>query len=118
MVRPAAPRARTGMAIARRRGRALTCRAFQGTLRGMLFNGDPMTTAPALEFAFELRAEVGPALESGDTGGSRRRIVAITGGTFAGPQLRGRVLPGGADWQLVQPDGLARLDTRYTIETD
>jgi hypothetical protein len=47
-----------------------------------------------------------------------RRIVAITGGTFEGPMLKGKVLPGGADWQLIQPDGLSMLDTRYTIQTD
>jgi len=32
--------------------------------------------------------------------------------------MKGRVLPGGADWQIVRADGLAELDTRYTLETD
>jgi hypothetical protein len=32
--------------------------------------------------------------------------------------MKGRVLPGGADWQMVRADGLAELDTRYTLETD
>ena len=32
--------------------------------------------------------------------------------------MRGRVLPGGADWQIVRADGLGELDTRYTLETD
>jgi uncharacterized protein DUF3237 len=43
-----------------------------------------------------------------------RRIVPITGGRFSGERLSGRVLAGGADWQLVRAD----LDARYTLETD
>ena len=50
--------------------------------------------------------------------GGRRRIVAITGGTFEGPGISGKVLPGGADWQTIQDDGFSELDTRYTIQTD
>ncbi len=32
--------------------------------------------------------------------------------------MRGRVLPGGADWQLVRPDGVAELEALYVLETD
>ena len=73
---------------------------------------------PKLSFAFELRATVGPPLEVGDVVQGRRRIVPITGGTFEGPGLRGTVMPGGADWQMIQADGFSRLDTRYTLQTD
>jgi hypothetical protein len=48
----------------------------------------------------------------------RRRIIGITGGRFAGERLSGRVLPGGADWQVIRADGVADLDARYTLETD
>ena len=60
------------------------------------------------------RAEItlAPAQELG-----RRRIIPITGGRFHGERLSGRVLGGGADWQIVRPDGVADLDARYTIET-
>jgi Protein of unknown function (DUF3237) len=44
--------------------------------------------------------------------------VPITGGTFSGPQIAGRILPGGADSQFVEPDGLTFVDARYVIETD
>src|SRR5690606_17502774 len=47
-----------------------------------------------------------------------RRIVEILGGTFEGPEIKGRVVPGGADWQMIQPDGFSELDTRYSLETD
>ena len=56
--------------------------------------------------------------EFGATPLGRRRVIPITGGRFAGARLSGRVLPGGADWQLVRPDGVAWLDARYTIQTD
>lgn len=48
----------------------------------------------------------------------RRRIIGITGGRFSGARLCGRVLPGGADWQLIRADGVADLDARYTLETN
>ncbi len=56
-------------------------------------------------------------LELGDTQQGRRRIIEITGGTFSGERLSGKVLPGGADWQVIRADGVAYLDTRYTLQT-
>ena len=58
-----------------------------------------------------------PPQELGDTPLGRRRIIAITGGRFSGARLSGRVLPGGADWQVIRVDGVADLDARYTLET-
>jgi hypothetical protein len=78
-----------------------------------------MPPAPELEFAFALEAEVGAPLDLGITATQgRRRIVPILGGRFEGPAIRGRVLPGGADWQIVRADGSAELDARYTLESD
>jgi hypothetical protein len=74
--------------------------------------------APRLVFAFELHVAVGPPMEIGEVTHGRRRIVPILGGTFEGPRLKGKVLPGGADWQMIQPDGFSELDTRYALETD
>jgi len=72
---------------------------------------------PKLTFAFEVRASVGAPLEVGNVAQGRRRIVPITGGTFEGSGLRGKVMPGGADWQIIRADGFTELDTRYTLET-
>src|SRR5690242_1184049 len=47
-----------------------------------------------------------------------RVIAPITGGTFEGSRLRGKVLPGGDDWLLLRPDGVLELDLRITLETD
>jgi len=48
----------------------------------------------------------------GATPGGNRRIGLVAGGTFEGPKLRGTVLPGGADWIIVRPDGATTLDVR------
>jgi hypothetical protein len=66
----------------------------------------------------EIHARIGPPLEIGDVPAGRRRVVPILGGTFEGPSLRGRIVAGGADWQIIQRDGLTVLDARYTLETD
>jgi hypothetical protein len=47
-----------------------------------------------------------------------RRIVNILGGTFEGPKLKGKVVPGGADWQIIRKDGFTEVDARYTLQTD
>lgn len=46
-----------------------------------------------------------------------RRIINVLGGTFTGSRLSGDVLPGGADYQLVRPDGVAAIDARATLRT-
>jgi hypothetical protein len=47
-----------------------------------------------------------------------RRIFVVKGGHFAGPRLKGEVLPGGGDWTLGRADGSSRLDVRITLRTD
>jgi hypothetical protein len=64
----------------------------------------------------QIRVTLEPVRDLGDTPLGRRRIIGITGGSFSG-RLSGRVLPGGADWQIVRADGTADLDARYTLET-
>ncbi len=77
-----------------------------------------MNNPPALEFAFEARAQIAPPLDLGITPHGRRRIIPVLGGSFEGPEIRGRILPGGADWQILRADGAAELDARYTLETE
>jgi hypothetical protein len=72
---------------------------------------------PGLELAFELRAQVAAPIDVGDTPKGMRRIIDILGGDFDG-RIKGRLVPGGADWQLIQEDGFTDIDTRYLLETD
>src|SRR5258707_5494816 len=74
---------------------------------------------PRLTFVYRLEATLGQPLDLGDVAQGHRRIVPQTGGTFTGPELSGKLLPGAsADWQLVLPDGTALGDIRYTLRTD
>jgi hypothetical protein len=71
-----------------------------------------------LEPLFRATITLAPPQELGDAPLGRRRIIPITGGRIEGARLNGRVLPGGADWQIVRADGVADLDARYTVESD
>jgi hypothetical protein len=78
----------------------------------------PVTLTPSLQFLYTSVVEIGQLLEVGQSPSGRRRIIPITGGRFSGPRLSGRILPGGADWQIVRFDDVAEVDARYTLETD
>ena len=54
----------------------------------------------------------------GNTPYGERRIINILGGAVEGEKLKGKVLPGGADWQIVRADGVVHLTARYTVETE
>ena len=74
---------------------------------------------PRLTQVYRLEATLAQPLDLGETAQGHRRIVSLTGGTFTGPELNGKLLPGAsADWQIVLPDGTALGDIRYTLETD
>ena len=77
-----------------------------------------MPTSPQLEFVMEARVTIAPVNSIGATPHGERRIIPITGGSFEGPALSGRVVPGGADWQIIRADGVTELEARYTLETD
>ncbi len=74
---------------------------------------------PSLTRVYRLEATLGEPLDLGDLAQRRRRIVPLTGGTFTGPELNGKLLPGSsAGWQTILPGGTALGDIRYTLETD
>jgi Protein of unknown function (DUF3237) len=66
---------------------------------------------------FTIQAELAAITSLGRTPYGERRVVGILGGTVQGPRLSGRILPGGADWQIIRTDGAADIRVRYTIET-
>lgn len=89
--------------------------------------GDPALAAasagvplalPRTEFVYEALVELAPMLQLGRSPFGDRRMVPITGGRFEGPGLAGKVLPGGADRQLVRNDGALALDAIYELQTD
>ncbi len=54
----------------------------------------------------------------GPTPEGLRVNVYITGGEVTGPRLNGKILPVGADWLIIRPDGMGILNVRLTIETN
>jgi hypothetical protein len=75
-------------------------------------------SAPDLEFFAELSVDVGVPQEVGLTVHGQRRLIPILGGAARGDGWTARVLPGGADYQLIVSPRLAELDARYVLETD
>ena len=74
-----------------------------------------MTSRPLMT----LQVAVSPPQRLGAVPHGTRVIAPISGGTFQGPRLRGKVLPGTAgDWTLLRSDGVLELDLRVTLETD
>jgi hypothetical protein len=73
-----------------------------------------LTTTPI----FSVRAELESITNLGHTPYGERRMIGIIGGSVSGPKLKGRILPGGADWQIIRSDGAADIKARYAIETE
>ena len=80
--------------------------------------GGGVTGRVASRCRFSLRWDVAEPIDLGDGDGVHRRIVPILGGRVEGPDLCGRVLPGGADFQILRSGTLTELEARYAIETD
>lgn len=69
---------------------------------------------PEFEEVCEIHAEVGPAVTLGQGQNGERRVVPILGGLVTG-RIRGEILPGGADYQHIRPDGVLELEARYIL---
>ena len=73
---------------------------------------------PSLNFFADLSVHVDKPQEVGQTHHGVRRLIPILGGEVQGQGWTARVLPGGADFQLIVNERMAELDARYVIETD
>ena len=71
------------------------------------------------EHLFTMPVEVEMPLQMvGATPIGDRHIAKVAGGSFAGPKMKGTILPGGGDWLLLRADGTLQLDVRATLKTD
>jgi Protein of unknown function (DUF3237) len=77
----------------------------------------PLIPLPSLEHTARVHVKLEPPASTGNGPWGERRMVAIVGGEFDGPRLRGIVLAGGADWQVVHAKGAISIDTRYALRT-
>ena len=72
---------------------------------------------PSLRLLYRSVVDIDAPLSAGHMAIGERRIINITGGSFTGPRLSGIILPGGADWQIIRPDGITAVEARYTLQT-
>lgn len=72
---------------------------------------------PALRRVFTAEVDVDDPLTVGPTGDGARRVVPIRGGQVHGTGVSGRVLAGGADFQLLVADTAAHLEARYLLRS-
>lgn len=71
------------------------------------------------EFLFEARVKLAEPIHVGPTPEGQRMIVTVEGGQFAGPSIKGEIVPhSGADWARIRSDGSGALDVRMTLKTD
>ena len=72
---------------------------------------------PSLKKVMSLQIEVDEPIVAGQTGLGKRQLIPIRGGTVSGA-VKGRVLPGGADAQIIRPNGRGDLSARCALETE
>jgi len=77
-----------------------------------------MEPALATRYVFTITAHVSGITSAGDIGVGERRIIPITGGEVRGKDVNGKILPFGADFQIVRPDSSIELEAKYAFETD
>lgn len=88
-------------------------------LTSSISEGVESPAAPELEFVVQLHVTIGQAYSVGKTTHGTRTIIPITGGTFEGPNIKGEVLPGGADYQISDANtGHTEVEAIYCIRTD
>ncbi len=75
-------------------------------------------SAPEPRFVYEAVVDIGERRSLGRGPLGERFIVPILGGHFEGGRLRGTILTGGADRQLLRPDGIKELDAVYGMQTE
>jgi len=68
-------------------------------------------------FLFTIALEI-QASTLGDTPYGHRRFFHFDGGSFDGPDLKGKVLPGGGGWSLIRSDNVMEVDVRLILETE
>jgi hypothetical protein len=80
-----------------------------------------MSTELRLPLLLEISVEVEDIISAGALPGGEARVVPFVRGTFEGValrDLRGRLLPGGTDWQRVRADGVLEIRAHYLLESD
>jgi Protein of unknown function (DUF3237) len=81
-------------------------------------DGPVMTPELQTKYVFTITARIADVTTAGDIGHGVRRIIPITGGEVRGDDVNGKVLPFGADFQIIRQSELIELEARYAFETE
>ena len=78
----------------------------------------PSPPPPALLPMTRVVCEVAALETLGPAPQGERRFVPLGGGTVEGPELNGRLVEGGVDWQWQRSDGVLEIAAHYVIRAD
>ena len=87
-------------------------------LMAMINTAMAQLNSPKSEYVCTIDVLIDPTLVVGESVHGVRRIIPIIGGTIEGPNIKGTILNGGADWQNIRKDGVAEIEARYQFKTD
>jgi hypothetical protein len=79
---------------------------------------EPFPAPPGLLPMTRIVCNVDALVNLGPTPRGERRYVALRGGSVTGPELNGRVVDGGVDWQLHRADGVLEIEAHYVLCLD
>src|ERR1700704_4675572 len=77
-----------------------------------------MTPVLQTKYVFTITARIGDVTSAGDIGTGVGPVHPIIGGEVKGAGVSGKVLPFGADFQIIRPNELIELEAKYAFETD
>jgi len=83
-----------------------------------LFFETPFPPPPALVPMARIACDVEGLVSLGEAPTGERRYVPLSGGVVQGPELSGRIVSGGVDWQVARRDGVLEIAAHYVIETE
>lgn len=72
----------------------------------------------AAEEIMRLTVKVSVPIIVGKTSRGFLQVIPIIGGYFSGKNIKGTVVPGGADWNTTLDEGVAHVFAKYLLETD
>lgn len=70
------------------------------------------------DLVMELSVNIGEPQIIGQTSKGFLQVIPITGGTFTGPDMKGIIICGGADWNTRINDRITHVFAKYTLCTD
>jgi hypothetical protein len=99
---------------------------FSNSLFASVIAENNPSLAPLIEPtpALTITVKVGNKIEVGQSDDGHRYIVPITGGSFTGSHpvtganIKGEVIPGGADWQIDRLDNVKNIQAIYALKTN